>query len=145
VERYYRLNLPRRVVNLLVRPLVRFGVVLRHTYILSVPGRKTGRRYSTPVTLVEEAERWLVAPYGERSWVKNARAAGWVELSRGGVSERVRVAEVAPDDAGPVLRAYVRNVPSTRRFFTAAPSAPVDDFVAEANRHPVFRISPYDV
>jgi len=76
VERYYRLNLPRKVVNLLVRPLVHFGIVLRHTYVLSVAGRKTGRCYSTPVTLVEDGERWLVAPYGERSWVKNARAGG---------------------------------------------------------------------
>jgi deazaflavin-dependent oxidoreductase (nitroreductase family) len=142
VERYYRLNLPRQLVNVFVRPLVRFGVVLRHTYILSVPGRRTGRRYSTPVTLVEDGERWLVAPYGERSWVKNARAAGWVELSRAGRTERVSVTEVAPDDAGPVLQAYLRSVPSTRRFFTAAPSAQVADFVAEAHRHPVFRIAP---
>jgi deazaflavin-dependent oxidoreductase (nitroreductase family) len=143
MERYYRLNLPRRLVNLLVRPLVRFGIVLRHTYVLSVPGRKTGRRYSTPVTLVEQGGRWLVAPYGERSWVKNARAAGWVELSRGGRSERVRVTEVEPEEAGPVLQAYVRSVPSTRRFFTAAASAPTADFVVEAHRHPVFRIAPY--
>src|SRR5215211_6223196 len=113
MERYYRLNLPRRLVNVLVRPLVRLGIVLRHTYILTVPGRRTGRRYSTPVTLVEEgAERWLVAPYGERSWVKNARASGWVELSRAGRTERVRVTPLAPTEAAPVLRAYVAAVPS---------------------------------
>ena len=140
MERYYRLNLPRRLVNVLVRPLVRLGIVLRHTYILTVPGRKSGRRYSTPVTLVEDGGRWLVAPYGERNWVKNARAAGWVELSRAGRTERVRVTPVDMEEAAPVLRAYVRAVPSTRRFFTAHPSAPVAEFAAEASRHPVFRV-----
>jgi deazaflavin-dependent oxidoreductase (nitroreductase family) len=142
VERYYRLNLPRRLVNVLVRPLVRFGVVLRHTYILSVPGRRTGRRYSTPVTLVEDGGRWLVAPYGERNWVKNARAAGWVELSRAGRTERMRVTPVEGDEAAAVLKRYVEAVPSTRRFFTAKPSAPVSEFAAEADRHPVFRLGP---
>lgn len=47
------------------------------TGILTVCGRRSGRRYSTPVQLVlGGGERWLVAPYGEREWVKNARAAG---------------------------------------------------------------------
>ncbi|MBD0329919.1 MAG: nitroreductase family deazaflavin-dependent oxidoreductase [Thermoleophilia bacterium] len=140
MERYYRLSLPRRLVNLLVRPLIRYGVVLRHTYLLTVPGRRTGRAYSTPVTLVEDGERWLVAPYGERSWVKNARAAGRVELSRAGRTERVRVTPVAPEEAGAVLKRYVAANPSTRRFFGAKPDAPLADFVAEAGGHPVFRV-----
>ena len=140
MERYYRLSLPRRLVNVLVRPLIRYGVVLRHTYLLTVPGRKTGRLYSTPVTLVEDGGRWLVAPYGERNWVKNARAAGWVELSRAGRTERVRVTPVGADEAGRVLRRYVDRNPSTRRFFTARHDAPVADFVADAERHPVFRL-----
>jgi deazaflavin-dependent oxidoreductase (nitroreductase family) len=142
VERYYRLALPRRLVNLLVRPLIRFGIVLRHTYLLTVPGRKTGRRYSTPVTLVENGGRWLVAPYGERSWVKNARAAGRVELSRAGRTERVRVTSAGAAEAGPVLKRYVESNPSTRRFFSAPPSASVAEFAAEADRHPVFRVEP---
>jgi deazaflavin-dependent oxidoreductase (nitroreductase family) len=144
VERYYRRTLPRRLVNILVRPLVRFGVLLRHTYVLTVPGRKTGRRYSTPVTLVEDGGRWLVAPYGERNWVKNARAAGWVELSRAGRKERVRVTPVEGDEAAAVLKRYVEAVPSTRRFFAAKASAPVSEFAAEADRHPVFRVDAED-
>jgi deazaflavin-dependent oxidoreductase (nitroreductase family) len=141
VPEIYRLTVPRRLVNAVVTPLVRVGVGPRHTYLLSVPGRRTGRIYRTPVTLVEDAAgRWLVAPYGERSWVKNARAAGWVELRRGRSLERVHVEEVPPAERAPILRAYLRQVPVTRDFFDAARDAPVEAFAAEAHRHPVFRV-----
>ena len=79
----YRRSRWRRLLNALVRGLLRVGLGPRHTYLLTVHGRRSGTRYSTPVTLVEEGRhRWLVAPYGEVSWVRNARAAGQVTLSR---------------------------------------------------------------
>jgi len=141
----YRLGTTRRIVNALIRPLVRVGLAGRHTYLLTVEGRKTGQHYSTPVTLVEDGdERWLVAPYGERNWVKNARAAGWVELSRAGKNERLRVTEVDDAEAGPVLRSYLRKAPVTSPFFDAKASDPVEAFVAEASRHPVFRLASPD-
>ncbi|MDT7685349.1 MAG: hypothetical protein QOG57_5659, partial [Pseudonocardiales bacterium] len=37
---------------------------------------------------------------------------------------------------------YVRQVPITAPFFDADANAPVQDFVAEAARHPVFRLKP---
>ncbi len=141
MPKVYRVTLPRRLVSALVKPLIRLGLPPRHTYVLAVPGRRTGRVYHTPVTLVERPpERWLVAPYGERNWVKNARAAGWVELRRGGGNERVRVEEVPPAERAPILQAYLRQVRVTRDFFDAGPDSPVDAFAQEAHRHPVFRI-----
>ena len=129
-------------MNALVRSLVRFGLAGRHTYLLTVEGRTSGRRYSTPVTLVEDRDgRWLVAPYGERNWVKNARAAGWVEISRAGKGERLRVTQVDDEEAGPVLRNYLRKALVTRAFFDGKASDPVEAFVEEAPRHPVFRLS----
>ena len=108
-----------------------------------MPGRRTGRRYTTPVTLVETGgERWLVAPYGERNWVKNARAAGSVELRRGRSRERVAVSELPPGERAPILAAYVERVPIVERFFAAKRGAPADAFAAEAARHPVFRLRP---
>ena len=53
-------------------------------------------------------ERWLVAPYGDRNWVKNARAAGWVELGVGDVTSDSTVEELAPEQAVPVLQEYYR-------------------------------------
>ena len=136
----YRLSLPRRLVNALARPLIRLGLS-GQMHLLVVRGRTTGRLYSTPVKLVErEGARWLVAPYGERSWVKNARAAGSVELRHGRRVEHVTVVEADPATAGPVLREYLRSTPVTQKFFDARADSPLDAFVDEAPRHPVFRI-----
>jgi deazaflavin-dependent oxidoreductase (nitroreductase family) len=137
----YRLGRTRRLINAVVTPLVRFGLAGRNTYILTAEGRTSGRRYSTPVTLVVDGEgRWLVAPYGERNWVKNVRAAGWVELSRAGTTERLDVSELEAAEAGPILRKYLRKYRLTSPFFDAKANAPVEAFIAEAPRHPVFRL-----
>ena len=138
----YTLSKTRRLVNAMVTPLIRLGLAGRQVYTLTVEGRKSGRRYSTPVKLVVDGEkRWLVAPYGDRNWVKNARAAGWVELSRSGKSERVGVTEVDAAEAGPVLRSYLRQNRVTRTFFDAKATDSVEVFIAEAPLHPVFRLS----
>jgi deazaflavin-dependent oxidoreductase (nitroreductase family) len=142
MARAYRLGFWRRLINSIVRALVRLGVKLPHTYLLTVRGRKSGRPYSTPVTLVEEnGSRWLVAPYGEVSWVRNARVVGKVALRRGRTSETVKITEVASDEAAAVLKKYVTRVPVVRPFFDATPNSSLPDFVAEARRHPVFRIT----
>jgi hypothetical protein len=73
----YRLTFGRRLLNRLVRALLRAGLGPRATYPPTVRGRTSGKPRSTPVTLVEgEGQRWLVAPYGVVGWVRNARAAG---------------------------------------------------------------------
>lgn len=137
----YRLSRWRRLLNALVRTLLRVGLGPRHTYLLTVHGRRSGKPYSTPVTLVEEGtNRWLVAPYGEVSWVRNARAAGQVTLSRGRRSETVALIELGPEEGAPVLKQYVTEVLITRPFFDATPTSPLDAFIAEAPRHPVFRV-----
>jgi len=109
-------------------------------YLLSVSGRRSGRTYTTPVILVENGERFLVAPYGEVSWVRNARAAGQATLSRGRRREEIKLSEVGPQESAPVLREYLRQAKAVRSSFDASPDSPLDAFVAEAGRHPVFRI-----
>ena len=139
----YRLTTWRRAVNTLVRGLLRVGLGPAHTYLLTVRGRTTGRRYSTPVTLLENGgQRWLVAPYGAVAWVQNARAAGEATLRRGSRSETVAVFEVGPDEAAPVLKRYVTEIPITRPFFDAWPESSLAAFAGEAPKHPVFRIVP---
>ena len=137
----YRLSWWRRAANALLRPLVRQGLGPPRTYLLTVRGRRSGRLRSTPVTLVEEGGlRWLVAPYGEVGWVRNARAAGEVRLSRGRRSETLVIFELDPAEAAPVLKRYLQQVPITRPFFDVRADATLDAFAAEARRHPVFRL-----
>jgi len=137
----YRLGVTRRLVNVLVTALLRAGLGPPRTYLLGVRGRKSGRLFTTPVTLVEEGgRRWLVAPYGEVGWVKNARAAGAVTLRRGRRAETRRIVELGPEEAAPVLKRYVTEAPITRPFFDARPSSDLAAFRAEAPRHPVFRL-----
>jgi deazaflavin-dependent oxidoreductase (nitroreductase family) len=141
MPKVYGVNVPTRLTSAVVTPLVRLGIGPRHFHLLSVPGRRTGRIYQTPVSVVEQdGQRWLVAPYGERNWVKNARAAGFVELRRGRRTELVRVEEAPVGDRAPILRAYLSQVPFTRGFFAAERGAPEEAFAAEAERHPVFRL-----
>jgi len=128
-------------LNLFIAPLARLGLAGKRTHVLTVVGRKSGRRYSTPVQLVFlDGRRWLVAPYGERPWVWNARAAGQVELTRALRTERVPVEEVDPQTAAPVLREYLRKTPVTKSYFEATAGSRLAEFAAEAPRHPVFRL-----
>ena len=124
-----------------MRPLARLGLAGRSTHVLTVPGRESGRLWSTPVSVVRNGgERWLVAPYGERNWVKNARAAGWIELQRGRRRERLAVEEVEAERAVPVLREYYRRFRMTRPFFEVTFESSDEAWLAEASRHPAFRL-----
>lgn len=139
--RPYRKSLWRRGLNAVVRPLARLGLAGPRTYLLTVEGRTSGRRWSTPVSLVRMGEeRWLVAPYCERNWVRNARAAGWVELRRGHRTERPAVRELHPADAVPVLREYFRTSRVTRPFFGVSLESSLAEWLAEAPQHPVFHL-----
>ena len=142
MSRPYRRSSWRRALNALVRPLARLGVVGPRTHLLTVPGRRSGRAWSTPVSVVSlDGRRYLVAPYGERNWVKNARAAAVVELRRGRRRERLRAEELTGEAAVPVLRRYFETTRVTRPFFDVTAGSPDEAWLAEAPRHPVFRLA----
>jgi deazaflavin-dependent oxidoreductase (nitroreductase family) len=137
----FRMTRGRRIGDVIIGALIRAGVV-PHSYLLTTTGRKTGLARTTPVTLVEhDGRRWLVAPYGPVAWVLNARAAGRVALRRRGQRLDGTVRELSAEEAGPVLKEYIKLARPTRRYFHAALDAPVDEFVAEADRHPVFELT----
>jgi deazaflavin-dependent oxidoreductase (nitroreductase family) len=123
--------------------LLRVGVPApqRTSYLMTTHGRNSGLERTTPVNLVEaDGERWLVSPYGDVGWVRNLRANGALQLCRGRGRESLVAEEVGPDEAGPILKRYVRQVRITGPFFDARRTDPVEGFVAEAGRHPVFRL-----
>lgn len=141
MKKQYQVTPMVRIVNSLMGVLLRLNLAPVSMQLLTVRGRKTGKLYSTPVSLVEENnQRWLVSPYGEVSWVKNARAAGEVTLTRGQHSDVVGIEEVTPTESAPILKTYLHNEAITQPYFEVSPDAPVEDFVAIAAAHPVFRL-----
>jgi deazaflavin-dependent oxidoreductase (nitroreductase family) len=141
VAKPYHLGPARRAVNGLVTPMLKLGIGGKSTYLLTTTGRRTGQPRTTPVILVEnDADRWLVSPYGAVGWVHNLRAKPELALRRGNKTEALNAEEVAPELAGPVLQRYINSVAVTRPFFDATTDDPVERFVEEAPQHPVFRL-----
>jgi deazaflavin-dependent oxidoreductase (nitroreductase family) len=145
VARKYRFSSAARFINWLFRVMTRLGLGASYRYILTVRGRKTGRRYTIPVDVMElGSHKWLVAPYGVSNWVHNVRATGEVTLTRGGRSETFKVQEATAPEAVPVLRKYLVEVPVTRPYFDAAPDSPDGEIAAELPKHPAFRLVPVE-
>lgn len=144
MTRTYRLGVTRRAVNRVMTAWLRAGLPLGSSYLLTTTGRKTGRKRTTPVTLVVSGtDRFLVAPYGAVSWVKNVRSQPRVSIRRGSRVEELVARELDGQAAGPVLKAYLamgRFV--VQPFFDVKAADPVDRFVVEADRHPVFHLQP---
>jgi deazaflavin-dependent oxidoreductase (nitroreductase family) len=130
-----------RAGNAIAGTLARAGI--GPIQLLTTRDRSTGRARTVPVVPVEEGGRtWLVAPYGTVAWVRNARAAGTVALRRGRATRDFALREAGPEEAGPVLKRYVAVAGRTRERFRAGEHSPVSEWVAEAQRHPVFELTP---
>jgi deazaflavin-dependent oxidoreductase (nitroreductase family) len=112
--------------------------------VLTVPGRKTGKPRSTPVTpMVVDGQRYIVAGVPGADWAANARAAGEATLHQGRRAERVRMVEMSVDEARPLLREFPVLVPSGVSFIKNAglvTGPNPDEFEALAGRCAVFRV-----
>jgi F420H(2)-dependent quinone reductase len=131
-------------VNRMVMALNRMGLAVGTQHILSIPGRKTGKLRSTPVSLLTVDGKRYVVTGMETNWVKNARAAGWGLLSRGRKRERVALVEVPVAERAPVLREFPRQVRGGVQFFERVLGLPNDPeaFAEAAPQCPVFRVDP---
>lgn len=114
--------------------------------ILTVPGRRTGKLRSTPMSPLEVGGRlYAVGGFPDADWVQNARVAGVGTLTRGRRRRQVRIVDVGPDEARPVLRAYPRLVPAgvgfVKRSGMVTDGTP-PEFEALAGTLPVLRFDP---
>jgi len=67
-----------KFANPVMVALQRRGVVIGTVRLLSVPGRKSGKLHTTPVSpLTVDGERYVISGLEDADWVKNARIAGW--------------------------------------------------------------------
>lgn len=141
MARSFQYSIDRRIVNRIIIWMLKFGIAPKIYYLLTVKGRITGNPHSVPVVLIEEGEkRWLVSPYGEVDWAKNARAAGTVRLSRRNLQEDLAIRELPLEEAAPVLKKYLEAYPLTKSYFDVEVDSPLDEFVEEARSRPVFEL-----
>jgi deazaflavin-dependent oxidoreductase (nitroreductase family) len=133
----------RKVFNPAVARLTRWGVSLKGSRILSVPGRKSGQVRSTVVNLLTvDGVEYLVAPRGTTQWVRNLRAAGSGTLRVGRRVSRFDAVELADELKTPILRSYLEEWAwEVGRFFEGLSVKSSDDELqAAAAGFPVFRI-----
>lgn len=128
--------------------------------LLTVRGRTSGLNRTFPVAILELGDRRFVqASFGEVNWVRNLRAAGEAVVTKGRDSETVEAIELAPETAGPILRdalapyrrsrllravlgGAVRPPVAVLRFFRIRADETLEEYVAEAGRHPIFELCP---
>ncbi len=120
------------------------GIFPNYFVTLEVVGRKSGKRISFPLAMiVMDGERYLVSMLGEETnWVRNVKAAGGMATLRHGVSEHVRLEEVAVGQRAPILKAYLRRAPGARPHIAISKDAPLSAFETIAPKYPVFRVTP---
>jgi hypothetical protein len=95
----------------------------------------------TPFTL--DGQLYTVVGFPGADWVRNARAAGSGTLSHGRKKQRVKIVELNPEDARPVLRAFPVEVPIGVGFMKRSGlvrQGTPDEFEALAGRIAVFRL-----
>jgi deazaflavin-dependent oxidoreductase (nitroreductase family) len=114
--------------------------------VLTVPGRKSGKPRSTPVTpMTVDGHRYVVGGLPGADWVANVRAAGEATLHQSRTATRVRMVEMPVEEARPLLRQFPVLVPTGVGFIRNAglvTGPNPDEFEALAGRIPVFRFDP---
>jgi deazaflavin-dependent oxidoreductase (nitroreductase family) len=133
-------------MNKVMIAVQKLGVPTGPAMVLTVPGRKSGKPRSTPMTPFRlDGGLYVVAGYPGADWAANARAAGTGTLSRGRRSRRVRIVELTVEQARPVLRAFPVEVPVGVTFAKSSGmvvDGTSDEFEALAGRIAVFRFDP---
>jgi len=137
-------NLLDRLFNRAFGSLVSLGLGFKHTYLLEVYGRKSGKLYSTPVDLLTDRGRqYLVAPRGYTQWVRNAEVASEVRLRKGRQVQEFQLRALSEAERPPILKAYLERFRrEVQRFFPVPAGSPVDAFAAIAPRYPTFELLP---
>lgn len=106
--RYDEPNRTARVANAVFRWLAEAGISIAGTRALRVRGRKTGQLRGVVVNLMTvDGRDYVVSPRGNTQWVRNARAAGEVEMGPRWRGRTVRISEVADDAKIELLKRYL--------------------------------------
>ena len=134
----------RRVMNPLLKLMMKLGVSVWGSKVLEHRGRRTGELHRTPVNpLVFESRQYLVSARGETEWVRNVRMAdGHLVLILGRRRLQRWATEVPEAERAPILRAYLQRWSfEVGKFFDGVgPDSTDAELAAIAARHPVFAL-----
>jgi deazaflavin-dependent oxidoreductase (nitroreductase family) len=136
-----------------LKPMNRVFLLLRRVGgmkdlpVLTVPGRRSGKPRSTPLSVLEHGgQRYLLEGFPGADWARNVRAAGGLgALSVGKRQERVRLVELDAEDALPILRLWPSRMADGAKIMADAgvvEAVTPEAFEAVAGRCGVFRIEP---
>src|SRR5215203_1353531 len=124
-----RVRLPRwlGLANPVIVALQRRGVVIGTMRLLSVPGRKSGKLRTTPVSpLTVEGERYIIAGLEEADWVvgdpgarPRSRACKPRRIAAPGARPRLAGVPAQGASWGPVFSATLRYLRRSRRVRSA--------------------------
>jgi deazaflavin-dependent oxidoreductase (nitroreductase family) len=151
-----------RMVNPLILRMIPAGVPTgAPNVLLLVRGRRSGIERTMPVTLLDfEGHSYVQATYGAPGWGRNLRAAGEATMIRpGGRRSAVRPVEIPSGEAAAILQralAPYHRSRFLRRLLGPRVRPPVgvlrryririddttQDYLAEAQRHPLFELRP---
>jgi hypothetical protein len=136
-------------LNERVAPLITAIGITPRSVTLEVRGRISGnpiRLSMSPSQLGDK--QYLVSLAGERSWVKNVRAANGEAFIIHGRRVPVHLREVPTDQRPPILLAYVQRRAFTRsprraaRLYFGVEAPTLEDMERLAASFPVFAIEP---
>ena len=123
--------------------MLKLGIGFKHNFILEVRGRKSGKVFTTPVNLLFlNGRTYLCAVRGETQWVRNARAAGRVTLTKGSRREDYAVRELPVVERPEPLKEFLdRFAMSVQRFYSVKKGAPLSAFAECSRTMPVFELT----
>jgi deazaflavin-dependent oxidoreductase (nitroreductase family) len=136
------------LLNGFVKSLLRLGLPMGMTTLLTVRGRKTGRPHTVPVGLFEHAgRRYVFATFGEVDWVRNLRGTGSAMIGRGLRHRAVTARELPKGEASSVLKQILAPYLSSRVYskflqmgYELTLDSSSDDYGIAAELHPGFEL-----
>jgi deazaflavin-dependent oxidoreductase (nitroreductase family) len=131
-----------RALNRFYGSLTKRGLSMPYSFLLSVPGRRTGETRSVAVNLLQHnGKLFLVSTRGHTQWARNARASGRIFLTRGRLRMEFSSRVISDSEKPAILQSYLSRFKwMAWRFFPVRSGSPLATFEPIAVRYPVFEL-----
>jgi deazaflavin-dependent oxidoreductase (nitroreductase family) len=95
------------------------GMLSKSTLLITVKGRKTGRKYTTPVNYLRRGDVLTIISFRSRTWWRNLRSGSEVTLQLRGRKVKGK-GDVIEDESGvaDALTDYFQQAPNYAKYFS---------------------------